>query len=160
MTRCRTVFDTSSEERCWTVYKKKCEMVSLLRSWHLNFIFTGLRNYGGLGIRTEVYNQLWRGMPRLWISPRVWEGRTSFKIYRVIFSTYPPPPVQYRNQKNAKELNRAAVFLFGTEQGESHCKMSNESRAWISWWKINLHFCFLRCQRSIASKSQRRLRSR
>jgi len=27
VTRCRTVFDTSSEERCWTVYKKKCEMV-------------------------------------------------------------------------------------------------------------------------------------
>ena len=22
-TKCRTVFDTSSEERCWTVYKKK-----------------------------------------------------------------------------------------------------------------------------------------
>ena len=27
VTRCRTVFDTSSEERCWTVYRKKCEMV-------------------------------------------------------------------------------------------------------------------------------------
>ena len=26
-TRCRTVFDTSSEERCWTVYKKQCDMV-------------------------------------------------------------------------------------------------------------------------------------
>ena len=71
-----------------------------------------------------------------------------------------PPSVQYRNEKSAKELNGAAVFLFGTEQGESHCKMSNESRAWISRWKMNLHFCFLRCQRSIASKSQRRLRSR
>ena len=27
VTRCRTVFDTSSEEKCWTVYRKKCEMV-------------------------------------------------------------------------------------------------------------------------------------
>ena len=27
VTRCRTVYDTSSEERCWTVYKKKCSMV-------------------------------------------------------------------------------------------------------------------------------------
>ena len=27
VTRCRTVFDTSSEERCWTVYKKQCDMV-------------------------------------------------------------------------------------------------------------------------------------
>lgn len=27
VSRCRTVFDTSSEERCWTVYKKKCEMI-------------------------------------------------------------------------------------------------------------------------------------
>ena len=26
VTRCRTVFDTSSEERCWTVYKKQCDM--------------------------------------------------------------------------------------------------------------------------------------
>ena len=30
VTRCRTVFDTSSEERCWTVYKKQCEMVTAL----------------------------------------------------------------------------------------------------------------------------------
>ena len=29
VTRCRTVYDTSSEERCWTVYKKQCEMVRL-----------------------------------------------------------------------------------------------------------------------------------
>ena len=27
VTRCRTVFDTSSEERCWTVYKKQCDMI-------------------------------------------------------------------------------------------------------------------------------------
>lgn len=27
VSRCRTVFDTSSEERCWTVYKKQCEMI-------------------------------------------------------------------------------------------------------------------------------------
>ena len=26
-TKCRTVFDTSSEERCWTVYKKQCEII-------------------------------------------------------------------------------------------------------------------------------------
>lgn len=36
VTRCRTVFDTSSEERCWTVYKKKCEMVSWARNTYLN----------------------------------------------------------------------------------------------------------------------------
>ena len=39
VTRCRTVFDTSSEERCWTVYKKKCEMVSSLKTWDVNFIW-------------------------------------------------------------------------------------------------------------------------
>ena len=27
VTRCRTAFDTSSEERCWTVGKKQCDII-------------------------------------------------------------------------------------------------------------------------------------
>ena len=69
VTRCRTVFDTSSEERCWTVYKKQCEMVTALFMSPTGRLPAGVRDPGGLGVRAEVHHQLRGGVPWLRLPP-------------------------------------------------------------------------------------------